>query len=55
MIDYMAKHYDDLIRAALEHLQIVLITLLLSLALAAFFTILCVYSKTASRMPCSPC
>ncbi len=50
MIDYMAKHYDDLIRAALEHLQIVLITLLLSLALAAFFTILCVYSKTASRM-----
>lgn len=50
MIDYMVKHYDDLIRATLEHLQIVLITLLLSLVLAAFFTLLCTYFKTASRI-----
>lgn len=50
MIDYMVKHYDDLIRATLEHLQIVLITLLLSLVHASFFTLLCTYFKTASRI-----
>lgn len=50
MTDYLLKHYDDLITAALEHLQIVLITLLLSLIIAAFLTVLCTYSKTASRI-----
>lgn len=50
MIDYMIKHYDDLIQATLEHLQIVLITLVLSLAIAAVLTVICSYSKTVSKI-----
>ena len=48
MIEYLAKHYDDLIRATLEHLQLVLLALAISLVAAGLFTILCSYSKRAS-------
>lgn len=50
MIDYMFKHYDDLIKAALEHLQIVLVTLALSLVITAALTVICSYSKLAARI-----
>ncbi|TGY98403.1 ABC transporter permease [Petralouisia muris] len=50
MIDYMFKHYDDLIKSALEHLQIVLVTLALSLVIAAALTVICSYSKLAARI-----
>lgn len=48
MIEYLLKHYDDLLKATLEHLWIVLLTLAISLVAAALFTILCSYSKKAS-------
>ena len=50
MIAYAAKYYDRLLAATLEHLEIVLITLLISLVLAAALTILCSYSRTLSRV-----
>lgn len=43
MLEYLGKHYDDLLEALLEHLQIVAITLFFSLLLAAFLTIASVY------------
>lgn len=39
-IEYTSKHYDKLIKALLEHLQIVGITLLISIALALVISIL---------------
>ena len=48
MIEYLVKHYDDLQKATLEHLWLVLLTLTISLVAAALFTILCSYSKRAS-------
>lgn len=41
MIDYLITHYDDLGKATLEHLQIVLVTLAISLVIAAGFTLIC--------------
>lgn len=43
MLEYLGKHYDDLLEALMEHLQIVAITLFFSLLLAAFLTIASVY------------
>ena len=50
MIDYIVKYYDRLLAAALEHLEIVLITLVISLAAAAIVTVICNYSKTVSKL-----
>lgn len=50
MIDYLLKHPDKLTDALVGHIEIVLITLGISIVLAAVLTILAVYSKTASKM-----
>ena len=50
MIDYIMKHYDELIAATLEHLLLVLLALVISLIVAAALTILCSYSKAASNV-----
>lgn len=50
MIAYTSRYYDKLLSATLEHLEIVVITLLISLALAALLTVACSYSKTLSRV-----
>ena len=50
MIAYASRYYDKLLSATLEHLEIVVITLLISLALAAVLTVACSYSKTLSRV-----
>ena len=50
MAEYFIKHYDDLIKATLGHLQIVLLALAISLAAAVLLTILCSYSQTVSRL-----
>ena len=50
MIAYASRYYDKLLAATLEHLQIVVITLLVSLALAALLTVACSYSKRLSRV-----
>lgn len=43
MIEYLLKHYDDLFIALLEHLQLVAITMVFSLAIAAVLTLASVY------------
>lgn len=48
MTEYLLKHYDDLTKATLEHLQLVLLALVISLITAGLFTILCSYSKKVS-------
>ena len=50
MIAYASRYYDKLLAATWEHLQIVVITLLISLVLAALLMVLCSYSKTLSRV-----
>ncbi len=50
MIAYASRYYGKLLSATLEHLEIVVITLLISLALAALLTVACSYSKTLSRV-----
>ena len=50
IIAYASRYYDKLLSATLEHLEIVVITLLISLALAALLTVACSYSKTLSRV-----
>ena len=50
MLAYAAKYYDRLLAATLEHLEIVVIALLISLAIAALLTVACSYSKTLSRV-----
>ncbi len=50
MIAYASRYYDKLLSATLEHLEIVVITLLISLALSAVLTVACSYSKTLSRI-----
>lgn len=43
MLEYLIRHYDDLLEALLEHLQIVAVTLVFSLVLAAVLTVVSVY------------
>lgn len=43
MLEYLIRHYDDLLEALLEHLQIVAVTLVFSLLLAAVLTVVSVY------------
>lgn len=45
MLEYLIKHYDDLLEALLEHLQIVALTLFFSLLLAILLTVISVYCK----------
>ncbi|MDD3661331.1 MAG: ABC transporter permease [Lachnospiraceae bacterium] len=50
MITYFLKYYDKLITALLEHLQLVFISLLFSLVLAAIITTLCLYFDKLSKI-----
>jgi osmoprotectant transport system permease protein len=50
LIDYAINHYDKLVHALLEHIEMVAATLLLSLLFASVFTILAMSSKTLSNL-----
>lgn len=50
MTDYITRYYDRLLPAALEHLELVLLTLAISIVLAALLTVLCSLSKPVSRV-----
>lgn len=50
MIDYLLKYPDKLLKAFVGHIEIVLITLVISIILAALLTILATYSKIASKL-----
>lgn len=50
MIEYISRYYDRLLQAALEHLELAAVTLVISLILAAALTLLCSSSKTVSRV-----
>lgn len=50
MIAYASRYYDKLLLAIWEHLQIVVVALLISLVLAALLTVLCSYSKALSLL-----
>ncbi len=50
MIDYLLKYPDKLLKAFVGHIEIVLITLVISIVLAALLTILTAYSKIASKL-----
>lgn len=50
MIDYFAKHSDMLMSAFLEHLQIVFITLIISIVLAAVISYLLLKSEKATNV-----
>lgn len=50
MIDYFVNYHDKLLSALMEHLEIVFVSLLFSLLLAAILTVLCVYSKALSKL-----
>jgi osmoprotectant transport system permease protein len=50
MIEYLLRYPDKLLKAFIEHIEIVMITLLISIILAALLTILAAYSKVASAL-----
>ncbi len=50
MIDYFAKHSDMLMSAFLEHLQIVLVTLIISIVLAAVISYLLLKSEKVTNI-----
>lgn len=50
MIDYLLKYPDKLLKAFVGHIEIVLITLVISIVLASLLTILAAYSKIASKL-----
>jgi osmoprotectant transport system permease protein len=50
MIDYLIRYPDKLLKAFMGHIEIVLITLVVSIVFAAMLTILTAYSKTASKI-----
>lgn len=50
MIDYLLRYPDKLLKAFVQHVEIVVITLLISIILAALLTILTAYSKVASGL-----
>jgi len=50
LIDYFAKHSDMLLSAFLEHLQIVLLTLIISIVLAAVISYLLLKSEKATNI-----
>lgn len=50
MLEFAMKHPDKLIEPLLEHLQLVLVTLVISLAIAAVLTILCMEFEFVSQI-----
>lgn len=50
MIDYLGKNYEKLIKALLEHLEIVAITLIFSFIMAALLTIFAMYSRVLQKI-----
>lgn len=50
MMEYFVKHYDDLFETLWEHCQLVAITMIFSLLVAALFTILAVYKPKVGEM-----
>lgn len=50
MTAYLAKHYDDLLEALVQHLELVAVTLVFSLLIAAVLTVLAVYSRKAGEI-----
>lgn len=50
MTAYLGKHYDDLLEALLQHLELVAVTLVFSLLIAAILTVLAVYSRKAGEV-----
>lgn len=50
MIDYAINHYDKLGKALLEHLELVIITLGISILITAILTIFAMYSKILSKI-----
>lgn len=50
MIDYLLRYHEKLLKAFLEHIEIVFITLVISIILAAFLTMIIVYSKIVSKV-----
>ncbi|GAA0803042.1 ABC transporter permease [Faecalicatena orotica] len=49
MMKYLSRHYDDLLEALLEHLELVVVTLVFSLLIAAVLTVAAVYSRRAGE------
>lgn len=49
MIDYFLTYYEKFLNAFVEHIQIVVITLLISIALAAVITVLIMNSKKVTN------
>lgn len=50
MIEYAMKHYEKLGNALLEHLELVVITLIISLLMASILTLVAMYSKVLSKI-----
>lgn len=50
MINYFAKHYEKFLDAFVEHIEIVLVTMLISVVLASIITILTLKSKKANNI-----
>lgn len=50
MIEYFIKYHDKLTAALLEHIEIVLLSLLFSLILASLLTVASIYSDRASKL-----
>lgn len=50
MIEYGVKHYDKLLDAFMEHLELVFVTLVISLLIAMFLTVCAMYSTLLSKL-----
>lgn len=50
MIDYFYKYHNKLLIALLEHLELVLLSLLFSILLASILTVVCIYSKILTKL-----
>jgi osmoprotectant transport system permease protein len=50
VIEYFVKYWDKLGKALLEHLELVVITIIISLLIASIFIILTTYSKVFSKI-----
>lgn len=50
MINYFVKYHDKLMVALLEHLQLVLVSLLFSLIFAVILTMLCIYFNILTKI-----
>lgn len=50
MIDYLLRYHSKLLKAFVEHIEIVFITLVISIILASILTFVMVYSKILSKV-----